>query len=192
MTTLIVIGTVPGSEQYLLRLVGEIFTYWNDFHLTIIRNNYEGFAKAYNYGLKKCEGYDDVLIINDDTLINKNTLKLMKDKLWSNDKIGLVSVKSAFRGNHAAFYCVLIKTNVILNIGLLDERFEVGECEDIDYCIRLQDAGYTIDHIEEDIGHFTSRTLATLPEHLYQKKILNKSKLVEKWRGTKWEHAFGF
>ena len=52
MTTLIVIGTVPGSEQHLHRLIGEIFTHFDDYHLLIVRNNYEGFAKAYNYGLK--------------------------------------------------------------------------------------------------------------------------------------------
>ena len=43
-----------------------------------------------------------------------------------------------------AFFCVLIKRHVIDAVGLLDEAFGLGECDDRDYCIRVEEAGMTM------------------------------------------------
>jgi GT2 family glycosyltransferase len=132
--------------------------------------------------------YEDILLLNDDIIIDKDILKLLKEKLWSNDKIGLVAPKSCYRNNYCAFYCVLFKREVRDKIGLLDERFEVGECEDVDYCVRIQENGYIFDLIDEDVVHFYSRTISTLTEEQQKKIRMNKIKFKEKYKETKWEN----
>ena len=46
--------------------------------------------------------------------------------------------------DYVAFYCVLIKKELIDKIGLLDDRFAPGFGEDNDYCRRTIEAGYSI------------------------------------------------
>lgn len=41
-------------------------------------------------------------------------------------------------------FCLLIKREIIDNVGLLDERFGPGGYEDYDYCLRVRQAGYKI------------------------------------------------
>jgi len=41
-------------------------------------------------------------------------------------------------------FCMLIKREVIENIGMLDERFGPGGYEDYDFCMRVKQAGYKI------------------------------------------------
>jgi GT2 family glycosyltransferase len=41
-------------------------------------------------------------------------------------------------------FCVLIKREVLFNVGVLDEMFGPGGYEDFDYCIRVKQAGYNI------------------------------------------------
>jgi len=42
-----------------------------------------------------------------------------------------------------AFFASLIRVSVIKEIGILDERFGLGLCDDRDYCKRVYDAGYS-------------------------------------------------
>ncbi len=41
-------------------------------------------------------------------------------------------------------FCVLIKREVLFNVGVLDEMFGPGGYEDFDYCMRVKQAGYNI------------------------------------------------
>lgn len=49
-----------------------------------------------------------------------------------------------FETNRITGFCMLIKKEVIMNVGLLDERFGPGGYEDFDYCFRVRQAGYRI------------------------------------------------
>ena len=54
---------------------------------------------------------------------------------------------------------MLMKRDVIARVGLLDERFGLGNFEDDDYCLRAREAGFRL-VIAGDvfIHHFGSRT----------------------------------
>lgn len=56
-------------------------------------------------------------------------------------------------------FCMLIRREVIEKIGVLDERFGLGNFEDDDYCLRTRQAGFRL-MVAQDvfIHHFGSRT----------------------------------
>ena len=61
--------------------------------------------------------------------------------------------------NRLVGFCMLMKRDVIARVGLLDERFGLGNFEDDDYCLRAREAGFRL-VIAGDvfIHHFGSRT----------------------------------
>lgn len=79
-------------------------------------------------------------------------------------------------------FCLLIRREVIDAIGLLDERFGIGNFEDDDYCRRAQGAGYrTVMALDSFVHHFGSRTF--LASGLDFGGILreNEQKFRDKW-----------
>ncbi len=70
-------------------------------------------------------------------------------------------------------FCLLFKRTLVENIGLWDERFDTGQCEEEDFCIRAALAGYR-NYIAGDV--FVHRES--------EKKICNRISLEEKWTLT--------
>ena len=92
------------------------------------------------------------------------------------------------RKHHVPFYFVYIKKEVFDKIGLLDERFIGGEWEDVDFCVRAIEAGYTIAETENvNCVHKTSQTLKNLSSELEEERKKNKQRFKTKWEGTRWE-----
>lgn len=83
-------------------------------------------------------------------------------------------------------FCMLIKRDVIRQIGYLDERFGIGNFEDDDYCVRAQQNGFKL-LIATDcfIFHFGERTFLALGvEGERWTNLLrdNENLFREKWR----------
>ncbi len=85
--------------------------------------------------------------------------------------------------NTVAFFCAVIRRQVIEEIGLLDEVFGCGFFEDDDYCIRARNAGFTV-AIADDvfIHHELSASFNKLKEQA-RKELFDKNKAIyeEKW-----------
>ena len=83
------------------------------------------------------------------------------------------------------FFCTLFKSRVLQKCGLLDERFEHGNFEDDDYCMRIKRAGLksAIDR-SVFIHHYQGKTFTH--NKLDYAKILeeNKQKFMQKWNLT--------
>lgn len=80
------------------------------------------------------------------------------------------------------FFCVLLKTELLDKVGILDEIFGMGNFEDDDYCIRTTKAGYrcVIDNAVF-IFHFGSKTFQTSNQD-YKKSIeKNLAIFKKKW-----------
>ena len=80
------------------------------------------------------------------------------------------------------FFCVAIKREVIDKIGLLDEIYTPGNCEDDDFCMRAIEAGFKLG-IAKDcyIHHFGSVTHKAMDLN-YRELIAKNQKIFnDKW-----------
>jgi len=87
-----------------------------------------------------------------------------------------------------AFYCVMVRREVYLAMGGLDERFGVGMFEDEDMAVRYnQDNKKVICAEDVFIHHFHGFSFSKLKQDRYNSLFVeNKKKYEEKW-GRKWE-----
>lgn len=87
-----------------------------------------------------------------------------------------------------AMFCVLIKSAVFEETGLLDERYERGMFEDDDFAMSLRQAGKSL-IIAEDafVHHYGSQTFNAMKNRQYMQLFYeNKRRFEEKW-GTTWQ-----
>ena len=183
----IIIPTVPGNEEFLTRCVNSVIKNTGiEYELIIIKNNFWGFAKAVNKGLKKTD--NDVILLNDDTIVLEGWIKDL-----ANANYDIIGQRGYKRLEHLAFWGTYITKEVIDKIGELDERFEIGEWEDVDYCIRAIDKGFKLGETEHNliIHPHPSSTLKYLDETKRRIMRQNKQKSLDKWEGTKWERKLG-
>jgi len=166
----IVIPTYNNCEKYLKPCVDSIIkhTNMNDVQLIISANGCKdntwdylqelhtkipylvsvfnddalGFAKATNEGIKEARA-DKVVLLNNDTVI--------LDKSWLSrldvgaDISAVLTQKSPITNSYfGVFFCVMIQKRVFDTIGLLDEQYGVGGCEDIDFCYLAELYGFKI------------------------------------------------
>ena len=80
------------------------------------------------------------------------------------------------------FFCVAIKREVIDKIGLLDEIYTPGNCEDDDFCMRAIEAGFKLG-IAKDcyIHHFRSVTHKAMDLDYGELLAKNQKIFNEKW-----------
>lgn len=78
-------------------------------------------------------------------------------------------------------FCLCLKTSIVKEIGLLDERFGIGSYEDNDYCLRIRNAGYKLAMVKESlIYHYGSQTVKQFD---YMNIMIdNKYKFIEKYK----------
>ncbi|MCL9634731.1 glycosyltransferase [Bacillus zanthoxyli] len=200
-------GSTDGTVDYLKSIPS----------LKIILNEKNlGFAKGCNQGVDIATG-DQVLFLNNDTIVTKNWLEPLVSLLYSDENIGMVgpvsnyvsglqqvnvdytNVKeidefaSGYCKSHTGKsrrvlrlvgFCLLVKKEVIENIGKFDERFGYGSFEDDDFCLRALKSGYhlriALDSFVHHHGHatFTDNNNIDI-HHLYN---LNRKKIIDKWK----------
>lgn len=143
----------------------------------VIVTSNKGFASVVNVGLSHIHE-DHVLIVNDDTV----TLTPNWDKLVTahfDAGIGAVGAVSnlalrhqtAWPANQAtkvptlSFFWVAINRAVLDSVGALDEAFDPGYWEDIDWSIRARKAGWEliVDH-RIFVWHWGSQTVSRMSD----------------------------
>jgi GT2 family glycosyltransferase len=88
-----------------------------------------------------------------------------------------------------AMFCLAMRRQTYLQLGPLDERYEVGLLEDDDYADRARQAGYKLRCVEDAfVHHFGEASFGKLVPTGDYARILdrNKSRYSEKW-GHEWE-----
>ncbi len=191
----IVICTVPGSEEMLKSCVNSVIRNTRQkYNLIVVKNIWDGFAKSYNRGIKAAlsDEQEAIVIMNDDVVITSSNWLERFQQVAKEKEVGIIGNKTTNHDdNHVPFFFTYIKKEVFDKVGYLDERFEVGEWEDVDFCVRAVDAGFkTAETDSIDITHKMHGTLMKLSSELNEKRSKNKQIFLEKWKGTKWENNF--
>lgn len=110
-----------------------------------------GYPKAVNMGMSAATGDYVILLNNDTVLFDKSWLDQLLEPFNNHPKAGVTGLIKRYQGGKPwiLFFCAAIKRGVINKIGLLDETFTPGCGEDIDFCIRAYNAGYSIHQVPE-------------------------------------------
>lgn len=144
--------------------------------LIVIVNEGIGYAKAVNKGLRLASGAYIAVVNNDLRLIGN-----LKDLCIPNT-VTSPKVNGRNCGFNGCFY--VIPRNVFEQIGLLDDRFEMGYYEDDDYLKRLKNADIPVKCIESvdvtHIGGYTMHKMEKRDDYMRD----NKLKFREKWSGS--------
>jgi glycosyltransferase involved in cell wall biosynthesis len=145
-------GCTDETDWYLQSLRHKFDSLGFGDHLKVIWNNRPlGYPKATNEGIKAATAQKIVLLNNDTVLLEqaKNQwLELLEKPFHQNADCGITSVikshSDSANRDFAIFFCVMVDRKVFDTVGLLNEDYEIGGCEDIEFCIQAENAGFSI------------------------------------------------
>jgi len=182
-------GCNDGTEEYVKSL-------GKPFKLLLFKKPI-GYTKAINAGINIAKGEYIVLLNNDSILLEQNKndwINILIDPL-KDPNIGITGPLELYseeiKKNYLLFFCVAMRRCLFLELGLLDEIFSPGMGEDVDFCLKTENAGYKIQRVpseknifNNDIGfycgkfpifHEGGKTFSELEEN---GNILNKNKKI--------------
>jgi len=160
-------GCKDNTKQYLFYLASAIpnlKAVWHDEPI--------GFARATNAGIKAATA-NRIILLNNDTVLLERAKNKWLEMLDTGDISGVWSQYSPItKRRFAVFFCVMIDRKVFDAIGLLNEEYGVGGCEDIEFCYQAEQAGFKID-LNFDDGSF--------PIYHAAEGTMLDPKLVQNW-----------
>jgi GT2 family glycosyltransferase len=170
-------------------------------HLLIRNTQNVGFVGAVNQGLCSSSA-ERIVILNNDIQTVPGWLEKLDGALIG--EIGIAGPRTTAKswqgrwpaGRGAvllpqtamlAFFCVMIRRDVIQRVGLLDQQFGVGFGDDDDYCYRAQKVGYRLALVLDLLipHHHRSTFRALYTDH--QIRYMQKAALVRYYR----KHGIG-
>lgn len=133
-------GCADGTAEFVksLNTEKEIFkvVYWN---------KPIGYAKAINMGIAVSQGEYLILLNNDCRILAPDWVELLEEPFLKYKNVGLSGPAGWDRTNipWLIFFCVMIKRELITEIGYLSEEYGLGGGEDTEYCLKAYYKGYT-------------------------------------------------
>ena len=116
-----------------------------------------GFTNNANIGLKAAQG-DAIILMNNDVKLLDQPKNSWLDRLVSplKDNVGITCPLKIWSEDaereFAIFFLVCIRKDMLEKVGYLDTIFSPGYGEDIDFCIRVEQAGYQVKAIATNGG----------------------------------------
>jgi GT2 family glycosyltransferase len=183
-------GCKDKTKEYVESLGKPFRLIWSDEGL--------GFTKATNLGIKEATGNYIILLNNDCKLLdmyNKNIwIDMLLAPFLKDEKVGITGPLKLFdryaNSDVMIFFCVMIKKELFDKLGLLDEVFSPGGGEDIDFCVKALNAGYTQVVVPDGNTQFTFTNVGGFPIYhmgegtLSEKEFPEYSKSIIKRNGT--------
>lgn len=117
-----------------------------------------GYTKAANLGIKASSG-DYIVLLNNDTEILTSGTNYWLERLWLPFRddpqmmlTGTLKLTDGdIRRDFIVFCCAMLRRTVFDKLGLLDEVFNPGYGEDIDYAMRIEAAGLKWQCVDETV-----------------------------------------
>lgn len=183
-------GCVDSTREYLtqlqqvydlLGLSNNLKIVWNDAPL--------GYAKSTNAGIK-VSTTDLVILLNNDVTTLEQTrnrwIEILEHQFIVNPNCGISCV---FKGEShvtgrpfAVFFCVMIHRKVFEKIGLLNEEYDVGGCEDIEFSVETEHAGFEVcDAVQKTWVPEHNMFVGDFPLFHKGEGTLHDPKLVSDW-----------
>lgn len=163
----------------------------------VLLNNDVVVTKGWLEGLRRAAAGPGVGLVGPMTNNIKGAQKDPDSKYDDLDAMHRYAAERArrLRGRHVDVenlmgYCLLVRKEVFDVIGLLDERFGIGNYEDDDFSLRARRAGFRL-RIAGDVfvHHYGSRTFAARAESYDALLEKNKALFDEKWKSLGIEGA---
>lgn len=143
-------GCTDGSPEYIKSLGAPYKVVYWDKPL--------GYAKAINLGVVVSKGEYLILLNNDSQFLNTGWLDMLEAPFKKHVNVGITGPAGLERSNMPwlIFFCVMIKKEVFMKVGYLDESYGIGGGEDTDFCIKAYRLGYTNYMVPENSGSLRS------------------------------------
>jgi len=112
-----------------------------------------GYPNAVNVGISVSKGDYIILLNNDLTLLSNQWLPMLIEPFNKFSASGVTGPVKDFYNKKpwVLFFCAAIKKEVFKKVGLLDISFSPGIGEDVDFCMKAHNAGFTIHQVPEQL-----------------------------------------
>jgi len=183
-------GCTDNTRWYLESLKNQFDRIGFGAHLKVLWSDAPlGYPVANNVAIRHATA-DRVVLLNNDCILldqEKSTWLKMLDSTFENPKCGISCVlksHSEITGrDFAVFFCVMIDRKVFETVGLLNPEFGAGGCEDIEYCLEAENAGFEVIQCQE--GSWTGQTnTGVFPIYHKGEGTVHDSALVKDWKST--------
>lgn len=167
------------------------------------------YSRNVNLGINQTSG--NVLLTNDDCqFVSPDTVSSLEWVLRYNPHIGILSPRIdggvgnisqekvaqtvLYTQQRLAFVCVLIRRELIKDIGLLDERFDGYGAEDTDYCRRAINSGWQLACTDQALvkhghgKHTWNSSYKRVSDHVDHLQLRASQKYFEKWGDYRFEN----
>jgi GT2 family glycosyltransferase len=186
-------GCTDNTLEYLGNLQDD-FNYLNlANHLKIIwHKDALGYAKAVNAGIR-ASGTEKIVLLNNDAIllpqVRNQWLNLLEQAFTKNSKCGISCSLKKYSPitemDFAVFFCTMIDKKVFNAIGLLDEQYEVGGNEDIDFCALAQLNGFEVEQpVPLEWSAAANLHVGTFPLWHQGEGTVHNPELVSDWEKT--------
>lgn len=165
-----------------------------------------GVAAAWNLGMKiaLARGHDLVFVMNNDIVLHPDAIDALA--AWTREGMRFPTLRGipmdpalpydvddvprAHVWSMPPDFCgFLMSRDVLKEVGGFDEEFRVAYCEDLDYAMRLKQAGIRMGSCHDAIaGHFVSRAIQEGGVKHWDAFTLNAKYFYRKW-GMGYEEA---
>jgi len=145
-----------------------------------------GYTRAINTGLVVATGKYVVLLNNDTQILDfgTNWLDILHEPFDSGHKVGITGPSKLFSKEaneyFMIFFCVMIPRKLFFEIGYLDETFNPGGMEDVDFCMRLERAGCKQVRVPDDGDDWSYAT--KFPIYHAGEKTMHNPDLMSDWK----------
>lgn len=177
-------GCTDGTKAYVESLGEPFRLIWFD--------EAQGFTRATNAGLREAKG-EQIVMLNNDVYFTDQTVNGWLNKLqglWDaadNPAVVGALVEDVFVDKKfVAFYLAMTSRAVLDHVGLLDEVAFSSGGEDVDWCIRAQNLGYSIVGNQTVYDeHGEKRFAIDFPiHHLGEQTVLENPNFMEDWQAS--------